>query len=111
MSVEKAQTSTSCNVTIPCHTRRQTLSPDQVHHIQEKAMHSGSVHAGLAASAFFGVADFFGVTFLAAVFLTGVFFVVAGVLDLVTRPDLVLPSILGSSTIAGALYGVSRVDG
>lgn len=56
----------------------------------------------MAASVFLGVADFFGVAFLAAAFLTGAFFVVAGVFDFVTRPDLVLPRILGSSTTAGA---------
>jgi hypothetical protein len=67
-----------------------------------------SVHAGLDASVFFGVADFFGVAFFAAAFMTGAFFVVAVVFDLVTRPDLVLPSILGSSTMAGALDHVSN---
>jgi hypothetical protein len=61
----------------------------------------------LAASVFFGVADFFGVAFFAAVFLTGAFLVVAVVLDLVTRPDLVFPSIFGSSTTAGAWEHVS----
>ena len=55
-----------------------------------------------------GVADFFGVAFFAADFLTGAFFVVAGVFDFVTRPDLVLPRILGSSTTAGACYHVSQ---
>jgi len=59
-------------------------------------------HAEVAASVFLGVADFFGVAFFAVAFLTGAFFVVAGVFDFVTRPDLVLPRILGSSTTAGA---------
>jgi hypothetical protein len=56
-----------------------------------------------AASAFFGVADFLGVAFFAAAFLGAAAFLAtafAGVL--VTRPDLVLPRTLGSSTIAGA---------
>ncbi len=67
-----------------------------------KASSSGA-YAGLAASVFLGVADFFDVAFLAAaVFLTAGFLVVAVVFDLVTRPDFVLPRILGSSTIAGA---------
>ena len=71
-------------------------------HPQEWSCHISIAHAGLAASTFFGVADFFGVAFLpAAVFFTAGFFVVAVVLDLVTRPDLVLPRIFGSSTMAG----------
>ena len=56
----------------------------------------------MAASVFFGVADFFGVAFFAVDFLTGAFFVVGVAFDLVTRPDLVLPRTLGSSTTAGA---------
>lgn len=45
----------------------------------------------------------------AAVFLAGAFLVVAVVFDLVTRPDLVLPRILGSSTTAGAWRYVSNI--
>jgi hypothetical protein len=63
-----------------------------------------------AASAFFGVADFFGVAFFAAAFFGAAAFFVAGgavALVLVTRPDLVLVSTFGTSTIAGACDQVS----
>jgi hypothetical protein len=52
-----------------------------------------------------GVADFFGVAFFAAAFFGAPAFLVAagaGCLVLVTRPDLVLVSTLGTSTTAGA---------
>lgn len=57
-----------------------------------------------------GVADFFGVAFLAAAFFLGAIALATGcgALDLVTRPDLVLPRTTGAfSSTAGACDGVS----
>lgn len=73
--------------------------PDQNHKHTKKRR----VTAHAAASAFFGVAAFLGVAFFAAAFLGAAFLVMAAFAGvLVTRPDLVLPSTLGSSMTAGA---------